>query len=361
MNEKQKRDIAGESITSPNKPLSGAAKVIILLIPLLIIAGFIAFFTDIFIALVMCLLFALVLNPFVDFIQGKGINRSISILIVYAIIGTGIYFVFNLIAPSFIEQSESLQKSYKEFKVSEKLKDSEKWIEKNVPYLKKGDVGKEIENSIRSSFAKAEDIISGVVSTVLYIIIIPFITFFILRDRQRLKNGLIDIVPNRYFEMTINIIDKIEKQLSSYVRAWLLDAVILGLMSFIGLTIMGVNNAIIIGMVAGAGHLIPYAGPIVGGIPAILISIIQYGDFHMVLPIVVLFTVIYILDSSFIQPYLFSKGAEMNPIVIIALILIGNQILGAFGALIAIPVATILKVSAKETINGFRNYKLGYY
>ncbi|MBN8585222.1 MAG: AI-2E family transporter [Ignavibacteria bacterium] len=357
---KNEERYAGE-FNDPVKPLSGIAKIFILLIPLLIIAAFIAFFTDIFIALVMCLLFALVLSPFVDFIQGFGLGRSVSILIVYAVIGSALYFAFNMIAPAFVEQSESLTKSYKEFRVSEKLKDTEKWIEKNVPYLKKGDVGKEIEASVRSSFTKAEDIISGVVSTVLYIIIIPFITFFILRDRQKIKNGLISIVPNRYFEMTINIIDKIEKQLSSYVRAWLLDAFILGLLSFIGLSIMGVNNAIIIGMVAGAGHLIPYAGPVVGGVPAILISIIQYGDFHMVLPIVILFTVIYILDSSFIQPYLFSKGAEMNPIVIIALILIGNQILGAFGALIAIPVATILKVSAKETINGFRNYKLGYY
>lgn len=343
------------------KPLSGLTKVFILLIPALIIAAFVAFFTDIFIALVMCLLFALVLSPFVDFIQGFGFGRSVSILIVYVVIGFALYFSFNMITPAFIEQSESLTKSYKEFKVSEKLKDIEKWIEKNVPYLKKGDVGKEIESSVRSSFTKAEDIISGVVSTVLYIIIIPFITFFILRDRQKIKNGVISIVPNRYFEMTINIIYKIEKQLSSYVRSWLLDAFILGLMAFIGLSIMGVNNAIIIGMVAGAGHLIPYAGPVVGGVPAILISIIQYGDFHMVLPIIILFTVIYILDSSFIQPYLFGKGAEMNPIVIIALILIGNQILGAFGALIAIPIATILKVSAKETINGFRNYKLGYY
>lgn len=343
------------------KPLSGVAKVFILLIPLLIIAGFVTFFTDIFIALIICLLFALVLNPFVDYIQGSGINRSFSILIVYAVIGVVMYSVVNLLAPSFIAQSDSLQKSYKEFQVSEKLKTTEKWIEKNVPYIKKGDVGKEIEQSVKASFSKAEEFISGVVSTVLYIIIIPFVTFFILRDRQKLKNGLIGLVPNRYFEMTINILDKIEKQLSSYVRAWLLDALVLGILAFAGLSILGVNYAIIIGMVAGAGHLIPYAGPIIGGVPAILISVIQYGDLSMVLPIVILFTIIYILDSSFIQPYIFSKGAEMNPIVIIALILIGNQILGAFGALIAIPVATILKVSARETINGFRNYKLGYY
>lgn len=99
-------------INDPVKPLSGVAKVFILLIPLLIIAAFIAFFTDIFIALVMCLLFALVLNPFI-IIQGFGIGRSLSILIVYAVIGVGLYFTINMIAPSFIEQSDSLIKSYK--------------------------------------------------------------------------------------------------------------------------------------------------------------------------------------------------------------------------------------------------------
>jgi predicted PurR-regulated permease PerM len=352
---------SGYKFNNSNQPLSGIAKIFILLIPLIIIASFIAFFTDIFITLVISLLIALVLSPFVDLVQALGLNRSLSILIVYAVIGTLLYFAVTLISPKFAEQTESITKSYNEFKVSEKLKDAEKWIEKNIPYIKKGDVGKEIESYIKASFAKAEVIISGVVSTILYIIIIPFVTFFILRDREKLKKGVIDIVPNRYFEMTVNILNKIEKQLSSYVRAWLLDAFILGAMAFIGMNIIGVNNAIIIGMISGAGHLIPYAGPIIGGVPALLISVLQFGDFSMLFPIIIVFTIIYILDSSFIQPSLFSKGAEMNPIVIIALILIGNQILGAFGALIAIPIATILKVSAKETINGFRNYKLGYY
>lgn len=344
-----------------NKPLSGTAKIFILLIPLLVIAAFAAFFTDVFIMLIFCVLIALVLNPVVDFIESLGIGRSLSILIVYVMIFLAGYLAFQLVVPGVVEQGASLQKSFKEFQVSEKLKTVEKWIEKNVPYLKKGDVGKEVESWFKASFAKAEDIVSGVVSTVLFIVIIPFVTFFILRDRQALKNSLISMVPNRYFEMTINIVDKVEKQLSSYVRAWLLDAFLLGVLTFTGLSILGIQDAVIIGMLAGTGHLIPYAGPIIGGIPAILISIIQFGDFSMVLPIVILVIIIYVLDSAVIQPYLFSKGAEMNPIVVIALILIGNTMLGAFGALIAIPVATILKVSARETINGFRNYKLGYY
>ncbi len=82
---------------------------------------------------------------------------------------------------------------------------------------------------------------------------------------------------------------------------------------------------------------------------------------HMVLPVMLLFTLIYIVDNSIAQPFIFAKSVDMNPITVIALLLLGNELLGPFGALIAIPVATVLKVSARETINGIRNYKLGYY
>jgi putative permease len=344
-----------------NRPLSGLNKFFILLIPLLIISVFVALFTNIFITLIFCLLIALILNPFVDFLESKGINRSLSILIVYVLIALFFTIIFQLFIPNIVQEASSLKAFYKEFEISDKIKELEKWLEKNLPFLKKGDVAKELESSIKGSYTKVQDVVTGIVSTAFLVLIVPIVTFFILRDRRKIKNGLISIVPNKYFEMTINIIDKIEKQLSSYVRGWIFDAMFVGVLSIAGLSFLRINNGIIIGIFAGFGHLIPYAGPIVGGIPAILISIIQFGDFHMVLPIVVMFTIIYILDNSLAQPYIFSKSADMNPITIIALLLLGNELLGAFGMLIAIPVATILKVSARETINGFRNYKLGIY
>ncbi len=344
-----------------NKPISGLTKIFILLIPLIIIAVFIAFFTSIFITLIVCLLFALVLNPLVDYIQGLVINRTLSILLVYAVLSLLLFFAVKIIVPNVIEQADSLKDSYKKLKLSDKITSAEKWVEKNVPYLKREDITREAENSIKSSFTRVQDLISNVLSTAFLIIIIPFVTFFILRDRQKIKNGFISLVPNKYFEMTINIIDKIEKQLSRYVRAWLLDALFVGVCVFTGLSILGINNSIIIGMVAGVGHLIPYAGPIIGGVPALLISIIQFGDLRMLLPIILMVAIIYVIDNSVFQPYVFSKSTDMNPITIIILILLGNEIMGAFGALMAIPLATILTVSARETIRGFRNYKLGYY
>lgn len=349
------------SIVRTVKPLSGTAKFLILLIPLLIVTLFAALFADIFITLVVCLLLAMVLNPVVDYLQSIGLNRTVSILLLYVIIGAAITVTVDLFIPNIVEEAASFQSSFKEFELSDKLRDVEKWLEKNVPLLKKGDISKELQTVIKGSFSKAQDVVTGVLSTAFLVFLIPFVTFFILRDRRAIKNGFISLVPNKYFEMTVNIVNKIEKQLSSYVRGWIFDAMFVGILSMTGLSLLGINNALIIGVVAGVGHLIPYAGPIIGGVPALLISVIQFGDFSMVVPIVLMFTAVYLLDNSVAQPYIFSKSADMNPLTIIALLLVGNQLLGAFGMLIAIPIAAILKVSARETINGFRNYKLGYY
>jgi predicted PurR-regulated permease PerM len=349
------------TLSRSSGPLSGYMKALILFLPLLVISVFALLFTNIFIMLVICLLLALVLNPFVDFLESRGVNRTLSILIVYAVIGFLLYLILQLLIPVIVEQSASLRIAFKEFEFSDKLKSIEKWLEINLPFMKKGDIAREVETAIKGSYTKIQYLISGVFETAIIIIIIPVVTFFILRDRKHIKKGLLSLVPNRYFEMTINIIDKIERQLSRYVRGWLFDAFFVGALSTLGLSLLGIDYSVVIGLVAGIGHLIPYAGPIIGGIPAIIISIIQFGDFHMVLPIVLMFTIVYLLDNSVAQPYIFSKSVGMNPITIITLLLIGNEILGAFGLLIAIPVATILIVSARETINGFRNYGLAQY
>jgi predicted PurR-regulated permease PerM len=129
-------------------------------------------------------------------------------------------------------------------------------------------------------------------------------------------------------------------------------------MSGVGLSLLGINNAASIGFIAGVGHLIPYFGPIIGGIPAIAISIIQFGDFSMLPNIVIMFLIIYTIDNGFIQPNVFSKGTDLHPLVIILLILIGSELLGVFGMLLAVPTATVLKTAAREIYYGYKDYKI---
>ena len=165
-------------------------------------------------------------------------------------------------------------------------------------------------------------------------------------------------MPNKYFEVSYSVIRKISIQLGRFVRGWIFDAFMVGLLSGIGLAILGIDNAASIGLIAGIGHLIPYFGPILGGIPAIIISVIQFGNFSMLPKILLMFCCIYLLDNGFIQPNVFSKSTDIHPLMIIFLIIIGSQTMGILGMLLAVPAATVIKTAAREIYLGYKNYKI---
>jgi predicted PurR-regulated permease PerM len=183
-------------------------------------------------------------------------------------------------------------------------------------------------------------------------------TFFILKDNTRIVNGILNIVPNKYFEFSYYVVNEIGVQLGRFVRGWILDAFIVGFMAAIGLTLLGIQNSVTIGFIAGLGHLIPYFGPVIGGLPAIIISLVQFGDFSKLPEISLMFLIIYTLDNGYIQPNIFSKSTDMHPLIIILLILTGSQLLGILGMLIAVPAATIIKTATREIYFGFKNYKI---
>jgi predicted PurR-regulated permease PerM len=165
-------------------------------------------------------------------------------------------------------------------------------------------------------------------------------------------------MPNKYFEMSYWIIKKTSVNMGRFVRAWIFDATFVGLCCGLGFHIIGIDNALTLGVIAGLGHLVPYFGPVIGGVPAAIISIIQYGDLSHILPLAIVISIIYAIDNGFVQPYVFSKSVDMHPIVIILLIIAGGTLFGVLGMLLAVPTATVIKTATKETYYAFKNYKI---
>jgi predicted PurR-regulated permease PerM len=158
--------------------------------------------------------------------------------------------------------------------------------------------------------------------------------------------------------MTLNVLNRMEKDLVGYLRGWILDSIIIGLLSVVGYMIIGVDYPFFIGAVAGVANLVPYLGPIVGAVPAFLVTLTQYGDFQMALPIVVLTFAIQMIDNTIVQPICFSKTVDMHPVTVIFVLLIGNTLMGVAGMILAIPLATILKATAVETYWGLSHYRI---
>jgi putative permease len=334
--------------------LSAAALIIFLYLVYLL--------TEIIIILALAILLAFIFAPFVSLLEAKGFNRFTSTLLIFGIFGFAIYFSLSIIIPKFIFQMDQLITSLEGFSLAEEMKMLEVTLIHYVPFFEVGDLTNSVEVFITSQvsniFGTVTSVLSSIASVVAILVIVPFITFFLLKDYRKILQGILQTIPNNYFEMSYYILKKVSLQLGLFVRAWIFDATFVGLMIGFGFYFIGVPNAMPLGVIAGLGHLIPYFGPIIGGIPAIIMSIVQYGDLSQVPLILLIVLTTYALDNGFVQPYIFGKSVDMHPVMIILLIISGGILFGLFGMLLAVPVATVIKTFSKEIYFARKNYRI---
>ena len=318
--------------------------------------------TEILIIIALAILLAFIFAPFVSLLEAKGFNRLTSTLLIFGVFGFVIYFSLSIIIPKFIYQLDQLISALEGFSFAEELKTLEGTLMHYVPFLKAGELTNRIEFFITSQVTNIFDtitsVLSSIVSIIAVLVIVPFITFFLLKDYKKILSGLLQTIPNKYFEMSYYILKKVTLRLGLFVRAWIFDATFVGAMIGFGFFFIGVPNALPLGVIAGLGHLIPYFGPIIGGIPAIIVSIVQYGDLSQVPLILLVVLITYALDNGFVQPYVFGKSTDMHPIVIILLIISGGILFGLYGMLLAVPVSTVIKTFLKEIYFARKNYRI---
>jgi len=329
----------------------------------IIIAAYLAYLlTDIIIMLTISLLLGFILAPFVRMLEGAGFSRTLSTIIVFAVFGFLIYLGFSFVIPKLSYQMDQLYFELKNFSLNDELTSLEGKILTVFPFFQKGELVQKAQGIISTSFNDAinhiTQFLSGLISVLAIVIIVPFITFFLLKDSAEIQKALIHIAPNKYFEPSYWVLKRVSLQLGRFVRGWIFDATFVGTFIGFGFYFIGLPNALPLGVISGIGHLVPYLGPVVGGVPAIIISIMQTGDFSQIPLILMVVLLAYSADSGIVQPLVFSKSVDMHPIIIILLILIGDQFFGIIGMLLAVPVATVIKTLVTEIYFAIKNYKI---
>jgi predicted PurR-regulated permease PerM len=119
---------------------------------------------------------------------------------------------------------------------------------------------------------------------------------------------------------------------------------------------VGLNNALSVGIAIGLANTIPYFGPVIGYILSIIVSIIEIGNFSLVLPCIIAILLVQMLDNLVLQPLIFSRSADIHPVAILFIIMIGAQTAGIIGMLIAIPIATVIKITINQIRWSLNNY-----
>ncbi|MBD3225838.1 MAG: AI-2E family transporter [Caldithrix sp.] len=310
--------------------------------------------------LIIATLIAYILNPVVLYLEVKGFSRLQATIIIFTAITLLIAITGYFLVPPLIKEIMQFQKGVSSGTAGIYLQQLNNFIDQSIPMLNsesldlQGKISQWLQQLSNSLFF----IIGSIVSVVTTLVILPFASFFLLKDGRQLKRSLVSLIPNRYFEMTLNIIYKIDIQLGGYLRGQFIDAVIIGFLAVNALWVLDVHYNVLIGIFAGLTNMIPYVGPIVGATTAIIVELVHGGGGQEILLVAIAFAIIQLLDNVLIQPLVVAKSVNLHPLIIIFAVIIGGQFFGILGMVLAVPAAGMLKVLISEFYTGVRKYKV---
>jgi predicted PurR-regulated permease PerM len=190
---------------------------------------------------------------------------------------------------------------------------------------------------------------------------ISFITFFFLKDQQIFVNLILMFSPDNYVEKVKHILRDSKHLLTRYFVGLLVEMMLVSILISIGLSIIGVDNAILIGFICGVLIIIPYIGAIAGSVLGILIGISTNmgADFHaVIIPLMLkmgaIFLIVHTIDPIIFQPIIYARSVHAHPLEIFIVILVAGKIGGVPGMIVAVPAYTIFRIIAKEFFISFK-------
>jgi predicted PurR-regulated permease PerM len=177
----------------------------------------------------------------------------------------------------------------------------------------------------------------------LYVILIPFFSFFLLRDTGRLVRLLLDRVPAAHIETSVAVWCEIDRIIGSYLRGVALDGLVIATLASLGLWAVGAPYPLLLGLFAGLANAVPIVGPLLSASAAGLVALTHGQGLARIGAIVVLFLAIKVVDDTLIQPLTIGRSVHLHPALLLASVVAGGQALGILGMVIAVPVATVLQ------------------
>lgn len=211
-----------------------------------------------------------------------------------------------------------------------------------------------LSSAVSNSFIKIKAFGSNIVNIVLGLIL----AFYLLMDleyfRELYDKTIKALIKEQKHEKLSNLFGDINSILSQFIRGQMLAALIVGILTSIGLSIIRLDFAILIGMTAGIANIIPYFGPIMGSIPAVIVGLLSGSPIKALLAVIVL-VVVQQIDGTLISPRIVGNSVGLHPVFVMLSIIIGGAYLGLWGMLIAVPIAAIIKMFLVRWMDGKKN------
>lgn len=198
--------------------------------------------------------------------------------------------------------------------------------------------------------------ITGFVSTVtgivLSIVIVPFLTFYLLYEGEKMPRFILRLFPPRMREQIGEVLHDMDKQISSYIQGQILVSFCIGIMMTIGFLIIGMPYALLLGFLAMITSVVPYLGPAIAATPAAIIAIVNSP--WLLVKLAIVWTIVQLIEGKFISPQIMGKSLSIHPITIIFVLLTAGSLFGVPGVVLGIPGYALIKVLITHTYRLFK-------
>ncbi|AFM42344.1 putative permease [Desulfosporosinus acidiphilus SJ4] len=300
-------------------------------------------------------LLAYLLNPFVEGLERYGISRNKSIAIIF----TGILFIIAmtifLVLPTIYTELGKLASI-----LPATLQTMSERIDEFREHFKESGLPNRVAIVIDQHLGQGEILLAewlkkviaslpSVLSSVTLYILSPMITIYLLADWKKIGIRFFRLVPQRQRMGWRRLWQDISHTVRRFVKGNLLVAVIVGFLIGIGVKLVGMDYALLIGLLCGVFDLIPYFGPFIGAVPSVLLALIKSPG--MALKVVLVILVVQQIEGNLISPKLMGDSVGLHPLWIMFVLLAGGEVAGFWGLLFAVPLAAVIKVVIKHIYN----------
>lgn len=292
---------------------------------------------------------AIILTPVVDRLESMGLNRALVIISLFLLIGTSAAFMGKTLVPIATQEFQNFQKDNYVEQIETRLKHYEELLPQ-AGNLK----GLHIPEKVSLTLKEWLDVIQsqGVnwFQSFLFIgLMVPFLLYFMICYQSQFRRILLNFVPNVFFEKSYRIFARIADETSAYIRAKIVQSTVVTLIVWIGLSVIDFKFSLILGVIAGITNLVPYLGPLMGFIPAFLVGTLTYTIPTPLLIALGIYAFAQLIDTVLIVPFVMARMVSMHPVTVVLAIMVGAQVGGILGMVIAIPLVSIGRVVGQET------------
>lgn len=293
-------------------------------------------------------------DPVTDRLERRGVPRSLAVVIVFSFMLLGGLVLLFILVPLLQDQISTLR---------ERLPQLISWLQKGVlPWITStlglepgtldlGALRKTITDNWQDMGSLLGTLLGKIghsgqflLSWILYLGLVPVVTFYLLRDWDALVANARGLLPKRYEPAIAQLVGECDAVLAEFLRGQLLVMLSLGLIYSVGMWIVGLEFALLVGMLAGMVSFIPYLGAIVGITTAGILGYLQFHDTIHLVYLALVFGTGQALEGMVLSPLLVGDRIGLHPVAVIFAVMAGGQLFGFIGILLALPVAAVIMV-----------------